>query len=42
MQALTTDTGATWLGLAGIVDALTTPHLRRTLSLRSLLHIRDL
>jgi adenine phosphoribosyltransferase len=33
---------ATWLGVACIVDALTDPRLRRDLTVRSLIHMRDL
>jgi adenine phosphoribosyltransferase len=35
-------TGATWVGMAAIVDGLEDSATRRALNLRSLLHIRDL
>lgn len=41
-QRLVAESGATWLGAAVIVDALTEHHTRRVLALRSLLHERDL
>jgi len=34
--------GATWLGAAVVVDAAEHASLRRTVRLRSLLHVRDL
>lgn len=42
VRALVEDSGAQWLGLAAIVDALQDAGLRRRLPLRSLLHERDL
>ncbi|GAB3165267.1 phosphoribosyltransferase family protein [Amycolatopsis stemonae] len=39
---LTQDAGATWLGAATVVDALTGNRLRRHLNVRSLLHVREL
>lgn len=41
-QRLVDESGATWLGAAVIVDALTEHQTRRALELRSLLHERDL
>ncbi len=42
VQALVEATGSAWLGAAVIVDGLTDSGLRRRLSVRSLLHVRDL
>ena len=42
IHAMVTGTGATWLGLACIVDGLDDPRLRRDLRVRALLHERDL
>ncbi|WP_328649099.1 phosphoribosyltransferase family protein [Amycolatopsis sp. NBC_00348] len=39
---LTQDAGATWLGAAIVVDALSSNQVRRHLNVRSLLHIREL
>ncbi|MEU5260986.1 adenine phosphoribosyltransferase [Amycolatopsis sp. NPDC021455] len=39
---LTRDAGATWLGAATVVDALSSNRVRRHLNVRSLLHIREL
>jgi adenine phosphoribosyltransferase len=39
---LTQDAEATWLGAATVVDALDSNQVRRHLSVRSLLHIREL
>ena len=41
-RQLVDDVGATWLGTAVVVDALTEPRLRRDLNVRSLLHTRQL
>jgi adenine phosphoribosyltransferase len=41
-QLLVQDAGATWLGVATVVDALRTNEVRRRLNVRSLLHVRDL
>jgi adenine phosphoribosyltransferase len=41
-QTLVRAAGATWLGAAVIVDALTEPSTRRALGVRSLVHVRDL
>lgn len=41
-QQLVHDGGATWLGAAVVVDGLENSADRRSLSLRSLLHLRDL
>ncbi|WP_407342248.1 phosphoribosyltransferase family protein [Pengzhenrongella phosphoraccumulans] len=41
-QGLVADAGAHWIGAAVVVDALTEPRLRRDLTVRSLLNIRDL
>jgi adenine phosphoribosyltransferase len=39
---LTQDAGATWLGAATVVDALSSNQVRRQLNVRSLLHVREL
>ncbi len=41
-RALVEDAGASWIGVAVIVDALTEPRLRRDLAVKSLVHIREL
>lgn len=41
-QLLVQELGATWLGVAVVVDALDSNEVRRRLNVRSLLHIRDL
>lgn len=41
-KGLTEDAGASWIGAAVIVDGLESAAVRRELSLRSLLHMRDL
>jgi adenine phosphoribosyltransferase len=41
-QLLTQHAGATWLGVATVVDALRANDVRRRLNVRSLLHVRDL
>ncbi|WP_033290614.1 phosphoribosyltransferase family protein [Amycolatopsis jejuensis] len=41
-QALAADAGATWVGVAVIVDGLRRNEPRRQLRVRSLLHVRDL
>jgi adenine phosphoribosyltransferase len=41
-QPLVHDGGAAWLGAAVIVDGLENSADRRSLSLRALLHLRDL
>lgn len=41
-RALTEDAGAQWIGAAVIVDALDQSRVRRELTVRALLHIRDL
>lgn len=41
-QRLVEDTGATWLGVAVVVDALESNVVRRRLGVRSLIHHRDL
>lgn len=41
-KGLTEDAGASWMGAAVIVDGLESAAARRELSLRSLLHMRDL
>jgi adenine phosphoribosyltransferase len=41
-QELVAKAGLTWLGLAVLVDGLSAPALRRRLTVRSLLHVRDL
>lgn len=42
VQQLVADAGASWVGAAVVVDALSDSRLRRSLGLRSLLHLRDL
>lgn len=39
---LTQDAGATWLGVATVIDALTGNEVRRRLDVRSLMHVRQL
>lgn len=41
-KGLVEDSGATWLGVAALVDAVGESRLRRDLPLRALLHVRDL
>jgi adenine phosphoribosyltransferase len=41
-QLLVRDAGATWLGVATVVDAVRGNEVRRRLNVRSLLHVRDL
>ncbi|WP_153004101.1 phosphoribosyltransferase family protein [Microbacterium testaceum] len=41
-RALVEMSGARWIGAAVVVDGLTRPDLRRSLRVKSLLHIRDL
>ena len=41
-RLLVEDAGATWLGVATVVDALRGNEVRRRLNVRSLLHVRDL
>lgn len=41
-RRLVEDTGATWLGVAVVVDALESNMVRRRLGVRSLIHHRDL
>lgn len=41
-RALVEMSGAQWIGAAVVVDGLTRPELRRSLRVKSLLHIRDL
>lgn len=42
VQQLVADAGASWVGAAVVVDALSDSRLRRSLEIRSLLHLRDL
>ncbi|ONI90126.1 adenine phosphoribosyltransferase [Actinosynnema sp. ALI-1.44] len=42
VQLLVRDAEATWLGVATVVDALRSNETRRRLTVRSLLHMRDL
>ena len=42
VQRLVERTGASWVGSAVIVDALTDHRVRRQLAVRALLHVRDL
>ncbi|MFL6120095.1 phosphoribosyltransferase family protein [Actinophytocola sp.] len=42
VHRLARDAGATWLGVATVVDALAGNEVRRRLDVRSLLHVRDL
>lgn len=42
VQQLVGDAGAAWVGAAVVVDALRDSRLRRSLGVRSLLHLRDL
>ena len=39
---LTQDVKATWLGVATVVDALSSNEVRRRVNVRSLLHVREL
>jgi len=42
VREIVTRAGATWCGVALVVDGLSDSSLRRSLNLRSLLHVRDL
>jgi adenine phosphoribosyltransferase len=41
VRRLVDSVGASWVGVACVVDALTDPRLRRDLRVRALLHVRD-
>jgi adenine phosphoribosyltransferase len=42
VHLLVEDAGATWIGAATVVDALSSNKVRRHLNVRSLLHVREL